>query len=199
MHPTSTTTTETPPAAAARPAAPTLSGAFFNELAGSAIALRLLADALKPSLKLACGSATLGEACRQGGRALGTIHKLHEELSDEQLMAWAARAAQVAAMATATAVTCLAEFIDREAKVGTPPRAARGTAPVSPSDADSGEAVLWCHPDSTPGAPPYGEPTCTACGCTERNACHSQHGHPCSWLRIDAATNAGTCTACGEP
>jgi hypothetical protein len=204
-----------------------LTGAFFNELAGAAIAMRLLADTLKPSLRLRCGNEPLGEAVRLGGRALGTVHKVHADLSDEQLLAWAARAAQVAAMATATAVTCLAEFVDREAEPGRvaataatpylrraaagdvqrtdgaesitvemrPARAPRGTDP----GASSGEVVLWAHPDATPGSPPFAEPTCSSCGCTERNACHTLDGGTCSWVSLDNETNAGTCTACSEP
>ena len=59
--------------------------------------------------------------------------------------------------------------------------------------------VLWAHPDATPGAPPFAEPTCSSCGCTERNACHTLAGGTCSWVSLDNETNAGTCTACVEP
>lgn len=65
--------------------------------------------------------------------------------------------------------------------------------------AGGGETLEWAHPAATPAEPPFAEPTCTACGCTEHNACvHMPTGGSCKWAALDLTNNAGTCTACAE-
>lgn len=39
--------------------------------------------------------------------------------------------------------------------------------------------------------------TCRGCGCTDDNACITEHG-PCAWVLLDVETLTGVCSACAQ-